>query len=995
MKEYLKYVARDILEKYGNNLSDIAVVFPNKRAALFLNESLARLTDHPIWSPSYITISDLFRKHSTLKVGDPIKLVCDLHKTFVACTGIDETLDHFYGWGQLLITDFDDIDKNMAEAEKLFANLSNIHELDDISYLTEKQKTLIKKFFSNFNDDHNSELKKRFLQLWSHFLDIYKQFNMRLEEQGLAYEGALYRKVVNDENIRFQHKKYLFVGFNMMQVVERKLCDRLMKEGKAHFYWDYDDYYMQNNHEAGHYIREYLKYYPNELNDMPSRDLREIYHNFDNDKDITYISASTENIQARYVNQWLKEKKRYKCGKKVAIVLADEGLLQSVIHSLPTNEDIKSLPDYSENDQLSYNITLGYPLQQTPFYSLLQHLINLQGIGHPKHSNSYRLHYVLMALRHPYTRYISQNYSKLLSALDEQKQFYPTRQFLSMDGDEGLSLLFKDLGETATENEYNLRLIQYLLEILKTIGVNSKEQDDPLFQESLFRTYTLLNRLQELIQTGDLAVDCITLERLMQQLIQSTSIPFHGEPAEGIQVMGVLETRNLDFEHILVLSCNEGKLPKGVNDASFIPYSLRKAYGLTTVDNKVAIYAYYFHSLLQRSRDITLCYNNATEDGQSGEMSRFMLQLLVESHHDIKRLSLVAGQSTIRPTYDSIEKKQNTFIQLKNLKMLTPTFLNTYLRCEKQFYYKYVEGLIEPDEIDEDEVDNKVFGNIFHRAAELFYQGLASNNALTTDNKGKLKLTRPIVITKEQLEKALKDESLVYRLVDQAFREELFKVSAAGYHPKYNGLQLINKEVIARYIRQLITIDMRQAPFTILGLELVVKTGIEVETSIGKLSLTIGGFIDRLDAVAANGNANGKNLAERIRVIDYKTGRISTTHPRALDEVFNPSMLNKHTDYYLQSMLYSIIVKHNKDLNPGQDPVSPGLLFIQNAGAEDYDPTLKMGKELISSIDVYEEEFMKQLKVLIANIFDKDQPFRPTDDKHRCEYCPYAALCKS
>lgn len=995
MKTFLKYVARDILEKYGNNLSDIAIVFPNKRAALFLNESLARLTDHPIWSPSYITISDLFRKHSTLKVGDPIKLVCDLHKTFVACTGIDETLDHFYGWGQLLITDFDDIDKNMAEAEKLFANLSDIHELDDISYLTEEQKMLIKKFFSNFNDDHNSELKKRFLQLWSHFLDIYQQFNQRLEEQGLAYEGALYRKVVNDENIKFQHKKYLFVGFNMMQVVEQKLCERLMKEGKAHFYWDYGDYYMQNNHEAGHYIREYLKYFPNELNDMPPHDLREIYHNFDNDKDITYISASTENIQARYVNQWLKEKKRYKCGKKVAIVLADEGLLQSVIHSLPTNEDIKSLPDYSENDQLSYNITLGYPLQQTPFYSLLQHLINLQGIGHPKHSNNYRLHYVLMALRHPYTRYISQNYSKLLSALDEQKQFYPTRQFLSMDGDEGLSLLFKDLGETATENEYNLRLIQYLLDILKTIGVNSKEQDDPLFQESLFRTYTLLNRLQELIQTGDLAVDCITLERLMQQLIQSTSIPFHGEPAEGIQVMGVLETRNLDFEHILVLSCNEGKLPKGVNDASFIPYSLRKAYGLTTVDNKVAIYAYYFHSLLQRSGDITLCYNNATEDGQSGEMSRFMLQLLVESHHDIKRLSLVAGQSTIRPTYDSIEKKQNTFIQLKNLKMLTPTFLNTYLRCEKQFYYKYVEGLIEPDEIDEDEVDNKVFGNIFHRAAELFYQGLASNNALTTDNKGKLKLTRPIVITKEQLEQALKDESLVYRLVDQAFREELFKVSAAGYHPKYNGLQLINKEVIARYIRQLITIDMRQAPFTILGLELVVKTGIEVETSIGKLSLTIGGFIDRLDAVAANGNANGKNLAERIRVIDYKTGRISTTHPRALDEVFNPSMLNKHTDYYLQSMLYSIIVKHNKDLNPGQEPVSPGLLFIQNAGAEDYDPTLKMGKELISSIDVYEEEFMKQLKVLIANIFDKDQPFRPTDDKHRCEYCPYAALCKS
>ena len=216
MKTFLKYVARDILKKYGNNLSDIAVVFPNKRAALFLNESLARLSDGPIWSPTYITISDLFRKHSDLVVGDPIKLICDLHKTFVECTGINETLDHFYGWGQLLISDFDDIDKNMADANKLFANLSDIHELDDISYLTEEQKEMIKKFFSNFSNDHNTELKKRFLQLWSHFIDIYQLFNQRLAEQGLAYEGALYRKVVNNEQIQFAHKKYLFVGFNMM-----------------------------------------------------------------------------------------------------------------------------------------------------------------------------------------------------------------------------------------------------------------------------------------------------------------------------------------------------------------------------------------------------------------------------------------------------------------------------------------------------------------------------------------------------------------------------------------------------------------------------------------------------------------------------------------------------------------------------------------------------------------------------------------------------------
>ena len=994
MKTFLKYVARDILKKYGSNLSDIAVVFPNKRAALFLNESLARLSDGPIWSPTYITISDLFRKHSDLVVGDPIKLICDLHKTFVECTGIDETLDHFYGWGQLLISDFDDIDKNMADANKLFANLSDIHELDDISYLTEEQKEMIKKFFSNFSDDHNSELKKRFLQLWSHFLDIYQRFNQRLAEQGLAYEGALYRKVVNNEQIDFVHKKYLFVGFNMMQVVEQKLCDRLMKEGKAQFYWDYDKYYMDGNHEAGHYIREYMKHYPNELENLAQEDKQNLYNNFSKKKDITYISASTENIQARYVNQWLKSNHRFRNGKNVAIVLADESLLQSVIHSLPTDKDLQDQPGYNKDAKISYNITLGYPLQQTPFYSLLQLLIKLQGIGHPKHSTNYRLHYVLMALRHPYARYISARNQELLEALDQQKRFYPSRSFLSLDGDEGLSLLFSDLENVASEDEYNLTLTTYLLDILKTIGVNARELEDPLFHESLFRTYTLINRLQDLIKSGDLQVDTITLERLIQQLVQTTSIPFHGEPAEGIQVMGVLETRNLDFEHILVLSCNEGKLPKGINDSSFIPYSLRKAYGLTTVDNKVAIYAYYFHSLLQRAHDITITYNDATDDGQSGEMSRFMLQLLIESPHTITRKTLVAGQTTLQPDFCDIIKDDEIMKRLNEIKMVTPTFLNTYLRCQKSFYYKYVKGLLEPEEIDEEEIDNKMFGNIFHRAAELLYLQHASASDITTTKDGKPQLIHPIVISKGDLEQDLKNDSLIYRLVDQAFREELFKVSANDYSPKYNGLQLINKEVIARYLKQLLTIDARQAPFTILGLEIVVRQQIEAETPDGIKKLTIGGFIDRLDAVAANGNPGAGNIAERIRVIDYKTGRSNTTHPKTVEEIFDPSMLAKHTDYYLQALLYSIIVSHSSKLNPAKEEVAPGLLFIQNAGADDYDPTLKMGKDLINTVEPYENEFMERLKALISNVYDRTLPFAAPDDKTRCNTCPYAALCQ-
>ena len=999
MKAFLKIVAKDMLEKYGTDMSDIAVVFPNKRASLFLNCYLAQLARKPIWTPTYITISDLFRRHTDLKVADPIKSICDLHKTFVKCTGIDETLDHFYGWGQLLLSDFDDVDKNMVDAKQIFANLSDIHELDDVSYLTDYQKQMIKKFFSNFSDDHNSELKKRFLQLWCHFYDIYVEFNKRLTQQGLAYEGALYRNVANNENIAFRHKKYLFVGFNMMQKVELNLCDRLMKQGKAAFYWDYDQYYMDGNNEAGHYIRQFLPYYPNELADYPQQ---EIYNNMTKNKDITYISAPTENIQARYVNTWLKENGRYKMGRNVAIVLSDESLLQSVIHSLP--------PEVG-----SVNITIGYPLQQTPFYSLIQQLIQLQGIGHPKFSDTYRLHYVLIALRHPYTRYISEKYTDLQNKLNEQKRFYPSREFLSMDGDEGLSLLFRDLEgtnapkgtdkergtdkekDTASQDEYNKKLITYLLDVLRTIGIHAKKLEDPLFHESLYRTYTLLNRLQDLIMAGDLQVDIITLERLIQQLIQTTSIPFHGEPAEGIQVMGVLETRNLDFDHILVLSCNEGKLPKGVNDSSFIPFTLRNAYGLTTVENKVAIFAYYFHSMLQRAHDITLTYNNATEDGQSGEMSRFMLQMMVESQHSIKRRTLTAGQKPLRPAYNEEQKTDEVMAVLDDIKMITPTFLNTYQRCQKQFYYKYVKGLLEPDEIDEDDVDNKIFGNIFHRAAELFYYTFASKEDIAEDDRGKQRLIHPIVISAGDLDNALKDSSLVYRLVDQAFREELFKVSSSDYHPKYNGLQLINKEVIASYLRQLITIDRRQAPFTIIGMEIVVSTTLGVATARGEKLFRIGGFIDRLDAVAANGNPSaGGNLAERIRVIDYKTGRAQATHPKDIDEVFGttPQAMNKHSDYYLQAILYSLIIKNDRRFNPAQEPVSPGLLFIQNAGSEDYDPTLKLGKELLSDVAPLEAEFTEHLRSLLADIYNPAVPLKPTEDKKRCIYCPYAALCK-
>ena len=629
MNTFLEHVAADLLKKYGNDMAHIAVVFPNKRAALFLNQALARLADGPVWSPAYITISDFFRQHSELTIADPIKSICDLYKSYIEVTGnTNETLDHFYGWGQLLLADFDDIDKNMANAEMVFSNISNLKELDDISYLTDEQKVELRRFFANF-DDNPEGIRERFITLWNKLNDIYNDFKQRLKSQKLAYEGMLYRDVVEKTKIEAQYECYVFVGFNVLQKVEQLLFKRFLKEEKASFYWDYDRYYMKPTNEAGNYICRWLDKFPNAL----PNDSDELYDNLGKEKEINIISAPTENLQARYITEWLRENERYKDGKRTAIVLCDEHLLQTVIHCIP--DEVETL-----------NVTTGYPLQQTPIASMVTQLWALQTEGYSVQEQSYRLHYVNRVLRHPYGKYLTPKVAEIIERLNSERQFYVKPK-------EG------SIFEYHPSDKQNLQvLVNWLAETIRFIGVNGAADKDPLFEESVFRMYTLFTRLSDLMINGDLDTDKIIFRRLLTQLIAATSIPFHGEPARGVQVMGVLETRNLDFDHVLVLSCNEGNMPKGIDDASFIPHLIRKAYDLTTIDNKVSIYSYYFHSLIQRAKDVTFLYNNSTQGSHTGEMSRFILQLMVEWNHPIHRLTLQAGQEPMHCEAEVVEKNE-------------------------------------------------------------------------------------------------------------------------------------------------------------------------------------------------------------------------------------------------------------------------------------------------------------------------------------------------
>ena len=960
-KTFLEYVAEDIIGKYGTDLSRIAVVFPNKRAALFLNEHLARIAGQPVWSPAYITISDLFRQHTDLKPADPIKLICDIHKSFTKCTGIDETLDHFYGWGQLLLADFDDIDKNMADADSIFCNLKDIHELDDISYLDNEQKEMLARFFANFSDDIDSELKKRFLSLWSHFGDIYHDYNRRLTEQGIGYEGAIYRKVASEETLHLKYDKYLFVGFNLIQKVERVLFSRLMKEGKAKFYWDFDEYYMPTaraqqsasvpNNTAS--FAAYLTDFPNELDNTD----RDIYANMRRPKRIRFISSPTENAQARFASNWLLENDRYKAGRKTAVVMCDESILLPIMHSLPPEAD-------------KVNITSGFPLAMTPVASLVMLLFDLYTLGLRKKGTAFNPHYLKKLMAHPYARHLQEVHLK------EMNDVHLKGVHLK-----GVHLKGVHLSQVHQEKEMHQEgiaaLLHHIATLVKQVGIATKQEGDALTQESVFRMFTILNRLAALADSGDLLVDNTTLRRLVSQLVGAASIPFHGEPVVGVQIMGVLETRNIDFDNVLLLSCNEGNMPKGVNDSSFIPYSIRKAHGLTTIDNKVAIYSYYFHRLLQRAGDITIAYNNSTDNGHTGEMSRFMLQLLVESGQKIDHYSLTAKNQPSPLMPKAIEKDEAAIGKLEEMSKLSPSAINTYIRCKLAFYYQYIAHIKEPDS-DPETIDNRMFGNIFHRAAYLIYKGITDHSP---------------VIEKAHIQAYLSNRKLLASVVDRAFEEEECKTN--------NGLQIINREVIIEYVTKLLKIDQQLCPFSILAMEEEAKVYTQLSFTIplgGALvssaptkqyNLTIGGIIDRLDVVTDK--QTGKR---RIRVVDYKTGNKPSSAIKSIEEVFDPkNIASKHSNYFLQAILYSLIVSRSKEWNAANDAVSPALLFIKQAATNDYDPTLCIDKHPISDVTVYEEEFLTKLKETVADMYSPDAAFTPTDDRKKCELCPYRMLC--
>lgn len=958
MESFLKLVAADLYKHTEGNLAHTAVVFPNKRAGLFFNEYLAQESDSPIWSPAYVSISELFRSLSPWEVGDPVKLVCELYKIFRRETQSTETLDDFYFWGEMLISDFDDADKNRVDTDKLFSNLQDLRNImDDYTFIDDEQEEAIRQFFQNFSIERRTALKERFISLWDVLGNIYKGFRESLASQNIAYEGMMYRHVIEHLDVdKLPYEKYIFVGFNVLNKVEHTLFTQLKDAGKAVFYWDYDEFYMKENrqavtHEAGEFIRRNLRDFPSPLSG-------ELFKNLSKPKEVHYIASSTENAQARYLPQWIRNNLTTP-EKETAVVLCNEALLQPVLHSLPA--EVKHV-----------NITMGFPLSQTPVYSFLIALLELHTHGFNFKSGRYTFQSVVTLLKHPYTRQLTGQAELLEKELTRNNRFYPLPGELGKD--EFLTRLF-----TPLSGNLNLciRLSETLQQVASIYQANTSGTEDTdafnqLYRESLFKAYTTINRFRTLIEEDELTVQSETFRRLLVKVLSATNIPFHGEPAIGMQVMGVLETRNLDFRHLVLLSVNEGQLPKSGGDSSFIPYNLRKAFGMTTIEHKIAVYAYYFYRLLQRAERITLMYNTSSDGLNRGEWSRFMLQFLIEWPHPITRQFLEAGQSpqgtspiTVEKTPDVMRRMQSLFDVRANPKAkFSPSALNYYLDCPLKFYYRYVAGLSAPDEVSA-EIDSATFGSIFHYAAEHIYKDL------TTHGK---------VINKEALETLLRNEVKLQDYVDTAFKKLFFNVPQ-NEKPEYNGVQLINSAVIARYLKQLLQNDLRYAPFTFIASEMEVDEPIDIQTPKGVIKSRIGGIIDRMDSKDGT-----------LRIVDYKTGGDADTPPH-VESLFIPD--KKRSNYVFQTFLYAAIMCRKQPTMK----IAPALLYIHRAATETYSPVIQMGeprkpKEAVEDFSKYEKEYRERLQGLLEEIFNPEKSFTQTEIIEKCTYCDFKALCK-
>lgn len=947
-QSFLSETAQRLYERYGRGISSLTMVFPSRRARLFFSDALAQLIDAPLWQPRYISMDDIMTEASSFAAGERVRLIAELYKIYSKYH--DEPFDKFYFWGEMLLGDFDLIDKYMIDADMLFRNICDLKELEaDLSYLTPEMRRIINAFWSHFADEASlSDEKRKFLAIWLTLAPIYRGLRERLNELKFAYSGMIYRSAADNVEAGTGGpdltRHYVFVGFNALSECEKRMIKYLKTNAECDFFWDYDSYYTDNvEQEAGRFMRENLRAFP--PTDEVSHD------NFLTiKKEINAISTVSNVVQCKYVNSILRRiSPSLQFDKHTAIVLTDESLLLPLLHSLPQ--------EIGDN----INVTMGYPLRQTTAYSFVERLIELQKNRRKTGGEQTFYHAdVTGILLHPYITEIEGT-----RARERQREIVEGR-YIRVGAE-----MFQDNGLLRTVFNHTddyASLSKYLLEVMnEVVRASSDGEDEQLKAAYLSIIAEQITQLDNSLKDCGIDIGTSIYTSLLKRHLQTVRIPFNGEPLRGLQVMGILETRNLDFRNVVILSMNDDNFPGNLTgSSSFIPYNLRAAYGMPTPEHHEGVYAYYFYRLIQRAERVEMLYCSHADEKSTGEQSRYIYQLEYESPYDIGRINVGVDVAVESMRSITVPKSGRTLAGLERFfageesAILSPTALARYVACPLRFYFASIARLRVTDSLSE-EVDNPMFGTILHAAMQSLYatiEGVANPS--------------------HHLARMLKGDT-VERAVVQAINDEYLNRADADPATYAGSLSLV-KNIVEKYIRRgVIPYDMRHDAFALLKVE----HKIDMPFALGDgRSVNIGGIADRIDSLD-----NG-----RIRVVDYKTGGRHLEFD-GVESLFEGEKRQRMGNL-LQTMIYSMVLRHTTQRN-----VEPALYFVRYIHNDDYDPHLidKTADSVAVDYDAYAQPFEELLRRKLDELFDPKVPFTQCDEAEAdkiCKYCDFKSICK-
>ncbi|MDD4225607.1 MAG: PD-(D/E)XK nuclease family protein [Mariniphaga sp.] len=953
MEYFLCRCAEYIYQKHAGELDHLCLVFPNRRSGIFFNSYLQEQLKSPAIGPEIVTVNELFLDYSDLFPGEKLQLISYLFDIFIAHTHSSESFDDFYFWGEVLLADFNDMDNYLVDARDIFTNLAGLKELEGMfDYLTPEQKKAIERFWGSFRGGEQKTHHEKFISIWQQLYPVYTDFKKILRQEGLAYNGMIARQVIDGfsrETPDFEFSKYYIIGLNVLNTCEKEFFKRMMQQQKADFLWDYDQFYLNDEkNEAGHFIRENLKLFPS------PEDFQLCTSNFSKKKNLKLVAVSSNYGQAQEIPRFLAGiQPEYRSQfNNTAIVLADESLLYPALGAIPE--------DYGK-----INVTMGYPVKNSVVFGFLLLLINLlknkRLDGNDRPVVYYR--YVTDILNHQLMGNVEPEQTasflagikktNCISVPLDEINFSPLH-----------TLIFTLPNQVVNYCPWFLSVLSHFFELLK-----NNNEENLLLSELVYTVYQSVEKLGTLITdiySGQhRKLSDVVFFRLFNQYLSQVSVAFEGEPLSGLQVMGILETRCLDFRHVIILGLNENKWPRRYTAPSFIPYNLRKGFGLPGIDEQDAMYAYYFYRLIQRAEHVTATYSTLKEGIGTGELSRYGYQLKFDSGCEVQSATLDFRFLNDPVPAIAVPKSSQTtallFERNSPARPLSPSAINIWLQCSLRFYFRYILQLGEPDEM-KDEVDSLTFGNIFHEAIKNLYQAWIGKN-----------------LNGQDIERISKNKVLIENEILKAIGLHFFKQPVGdSKEVKLEGKTVLIFENIKAFLQQIFKMDIQHAPFQLVSLEEKYHFPLEIDRGGKKQIVYLGGTIDRVD------KENGK-----LRILDYKTGNVESLSFKDLEDLFERDT-EKPKKEILQTLAYCLVF--SKSTGETCD-LQPAIYSLRKLFDENFSPIIKQNnKEVI--FRVIENEFQDLLVDLIVEIFSDTGYYVQTVHLQHCKYCPYHKICQ-